>query len=258
MPRVQMMLSVVLVLGLFATVTPAQISNPSDKLPEFIDDSRYIVLATLSEMFDSTGVTWGRLHLDQMIWGDMMKIHFRDLAAEEPMVFRWGGVVNLANHINKRGVWLLKENPDGDLTCTDARFLKEKHRRTVLRYLKKNPLKLKPAEASDQGPVVWVTYRNATAEDILIPMLAIRNGKLQLHPDIRIEVSRFVDGQTVLLLMQDDKVEYLDSKDLMLVQSGDEYRLKLNIFDYFIGTGPGTLTMKLTILKSTVELLLTP
>ena len=252
------MLRWVFILVFFATVSPAQISRPSDKLPQFIDNSRYIILATLVEKFDSTGVTWGRLQVDQMIWGDMIKVHFRELATGEPMVFRWAGVVKLANHINKRGVWLLKENADGDLTCTDARFLREKHSRTVERYLKKNPLKLERIEAGDQGPAVKVTYRNATSEDILIPEMGIRNGRLQLHPDIRIEVSQFVDGQAVLLLMRDGKVEYLDNEDLMLVQSGDEYHLKLNLFDHFHAPHPGTIKVKLTILKSTVELLLMP
>ncbi len=252
------MLRLVLIVIFFATVTLAQISRPSDKLPQFIDDSRYIVLATLSEKFDSTGTTWGRLHVDRMIWGDMLKVHFRELATDEPMVFRWAGVVNLANHINKRGVWLLKENADGDLTCTDARFLREKNSRTVERYLKKNPLKLEAIEAGDQGFAVRVTYRNVTSEDILIPEMGIRNGRLQLHPDIRIEVSQVVDGQVVLLLMQDDKVEFLNEDDLLLVQSGDEYGLKLNLSDHFHALGPGTIKLKLTILKSTVELLLTP
>ncbi len=186
----------------------------------------------------SRAVTTGLVSIEELLWGDMISFLMGAVVGAEEVTVDWqpanGEPPPGAGY---RGLWLLEETAEGNYRAGEGRFLDLKDRRKVRRALRKDMVILRTGRFEPAASrVVELVFRNAQRRDALVPEYRYEGGRLTLHPRVTLTVHAIPPGRRskpVAVAPVAGRMQNLDDRDEFVVQSGEDYRVILDLEDLF-------------------------
>ncbi|MCK4577842.1 MAG: hypothetical protein KAU50_03570 [Candidatus Marinimicrobia bacterium] len=217
----------------------------ADQLRHLVATSDLIVEGTLENIQADSGasqqVYTGHIHVSEVLWGDMISYMLGEVVEPEKVA-----VVLAASQIEKYkhrvGIWLLIEGDDDLYLADTSRFISTDYGLEINRHLRRDLILVRPDPTAPATNLAFeLLFRNAHPKDALVPAFRWEKGTLFLHADVKLTVTRSGDKagrKDSRLQPMDGAMEALDDLEQLVVQTGEEYVVPINLpalFDYDSG-----------------------
>ncbi|MCH7859304.1 MAG: hypothetical protein IID14_06340 [Candidatus Marinimicrobia bacterium] len=195
--------------------------------------------STTTDPQRSQTVLPGSVSIEELLWGDMFSFLMGGaVAGEEEITVEWQSAPKAPPpDRGQRGIWLLEKTTEGGYRVGEGQFLDLKYRRKVMRALRKDMVILRAGRFQPAASrVVELVFRNAQKRDALVPEYRYEEGILTLHPRVTLTVQAMSSDQRskpVAVVPVAGGMQELDDQDEIVVQSGEEYRVSLNLEELF-------------------------